>query len=69
MAGLALVLFGFCVFRDIDGAARSWSRIYKKSRGISPEGFAFADVPTLKGMGFVYMLIGALWFVFAIFAP
>ncbi|GAB2707578.1 hypothetical protein GCM10027038_01100 [Arthrobacter bambusae] len=63
-----LLLFGFCVFRDINNAATSWSRMYKESRGISPEHFIFADVSTLKGMGFIYMLMGVFWLGLAIFA-
>jgi hypothetical protein len=67
-AGLFLVLFGFYVFRDLKGTASSWSRMYKESRELSPEQFTFADVPTLKAMGFVYMLMGLLWLAGAIFA-
>jgi hypothetical protein len=54
-----LFLFGLHVFRDINGTASMWSRIYKESRGIRPEGFTFTDVPTIKAMGFMYMLMGA----------
>jgi hypothetical protein len=46
---------GAQVFKDINGAANSWSRIYKESRGIAADQFTFADVPTLKGMGAFYM--------------
>lgn len=58
-AGAFLVLFGWCVFRDVNGAARAWSTFYRESKGIAPEGFTLADVPTLKAMGFWYMLVGA----------
>ena len=58
VAGFFLFLFGLHVFRDLHGTASTWSRIYKESHGISPEGFTFADVPTIKGMGFMYMLMG-----------
>lgn len=58
-SGVFLFLFGLHVFRDVDGTASMWSKIYKESRGIRPEGFTFADVPTIKGMGFIYMLMGA----------
>lgn len=61
-AGLFLFLFGLCVFRDINDTATAWSRIYKESRGIKPGGFTFADVPTIRGMGFMCM-IGGLFFV------
>lgn len=57
-AGLFLFLFGLYVFRDINGTATTWSRIYKESRGINSEGFTFADVPTIRGMGFMYMIVG-----------
>jgi hypothetical protein len=67
-AGVFLFAFGFCVFRDINGAASSWSRMYKESRGLSPEHFTFADVPTLKGMGFIYMVMAVLWLCMAVFA-
>jgi hypothetical protein len=60
-AGVFLFLFGLHVFRDINGTASMWSRIYKESRGIRPEGFTFADVPTIKAMGFMYMLMGAFF--------
>jgi hypothetical protein len=59
VAGVFLVLFGWCVFRDVNGAASAWSKFYRESKGISPQGFTLADVPTLKGMGFGYMLAGA----------
>jgi hypothetical protein len=62
-AGVFLFLFGLHVFRDINGTASMWSRIYKESRGIRPEGFTFADVPTIKGMGFMYMLMGVFFVV------
>jgi len=61
-AGLFLFLFGLYVFRDINDTASTWSRIYKESRGIKPGSFTFADVPTIRGMGFMYM-IGGLFFV------
>ncbi|WP_442542579.1 hypothetical protein ACSBOX_11545 [Arthrobacter sp. KN11-1C] len=67
-AGVFLLVFGFCIFRDINGAASSWSRMYKESRGLSPAQFTFADVPTLKGMGFMYMVMGSLWLCMAIFS-
>lgn len=59
VAGVFLVLFGWCVFRDVNGAASAWSTFYRESKGIAPEGFTLADVPTLKAMGFWYMLVGA----------
>lgn len=62
-AGVFVFLFGLHVFRDINGTASMWSRIYKESRGIRPEGFTFADVPTIKGMGFMYMLMGVFFVV------
>ena len=67
LAGISIFLFGLCVFRDIKGAATSWSRLYKESKGIAPDGFTFADVPTIKGMGFVYMGMGVMFAVMAIF--
>jgi hypothetical protein len=60
-SGVFLFLFGLHVFRDINGTASMWSRIYKESRGIEPEGFTFADVPTIRGMGFMYMLMGVFF--------
>ncbi|WP_427129107.1 hypothetical protein [Pseudarthrobacter sp. S9] len=61
--GLSIFLFGLCIFRDVNGAATGWSRMYKESKGIPPEGFTFADVPTIKFMGFMYMCMGVLAFV------
>jgi hypothetical protein len=61
--GLSIFLFGLCIFRDINGAATGWSLMYKESKGIPPEGFTFADVPTIKFMGFMYMCMGVLAFV------
>lgn len=61
-AGIFLFLFGLYVFRDINDTASTWSRIYKESRGIKPESFTFADVATIRGMGFMHM-IGGLFFV------
>ena len=66
-AGVFLTLFGFYVFRDLNGTASSWSRMYKESRGLSPEQFTFADVASIKAMGFVYMLMGLLWLGAAVF--
>ncbi|MFI2564968.1 hypothetical protein [Paenarthrobacter sp. NPDC018779] len=60
-AGFFLVLFGLQVFRDSNETASTWSKIYKESREISPESFTFADVPTIKGMGFMYMLMGVFF--------
>jgi hypothetical protein len=65
-AGSSIFLFGLCIFRDVNGAASTATRIYKESRGIAPEGFTLADVPTIKGMGFFYILIGVLWVVAAL---
>jgi hypothetical protein len=58
VAGLAIFLFGFYIFRDINGTASILSRVYKESRGIAAEQFTFADVPTLRGLGFFYMILG-----------
>jgi hypothetical protein len=58
VAGLFLFLFGLHVFRDLNETATTWSKIYRETRGISPDGFTFADVGTIRGMGFVYMLMG-----------
>ncbi|MCA4135305.1 hypothetical protein [Arthrobacter sp. M4] len=63
LMGLSIFFYGLCIFRDINGAATSWSRMYKESKGIPPEGFTFADVPTIKFMGFMYMCMGILAFV------
>lgn len=61
-AGLSLFLFGLYAFRDINRTASTWTRIYKESRGINPESFTFADVPTIRAMGFGHMIAG-LFFV------
>jgi formate-dependent nitrite reductase membrane component NrfD len=61
-AGVFLFLFGLYVFRDINDTASTWSRIYKESRGIKPESFTFADVPTIRAMGFMHM-IGGVFFI------
>ncbi|MHA7263774.1 hypothetical protein ACX80W_11300 [Arthrobacter sp. TMN-37] len=66
-AGVMVVILGFCVFRDINDAATTWSRLYKEGRGISPMHFTFADVGTIKGMGFFYMVIGIFWIGIALF--
>ncbi|MFJ5957995.1 hypothetical protein ACIQC5_18820 [Paenarthrobacter sp. NPDC092416] len=63
VAGLSVFSLGFCIFRDIKGTATTWSRLYRESKNIAPGGFTMADVPTIKGMGFMYMLMGAM-FVF-----
>ena len=57
-AGIFLGLFGWCVFRDVNGTTSAWSRFYRESKGISPQGFTLADAPTLKGLGFWYMFLG-----------
>ncbi|WAJ34440.1 hypothetical protein OUO20_05770 [Arthrobacter sp. FX8] len=62
-AGVSLFLFGLHVFRDINNTASVWSTIYKESRGIRPSGFTFADVPTIRGMGFMYMVAGLFFIV------
>ncbi len=62
-AALSIFLFGLCIFRDINGAATAWSRMYKESKGIPPEGFTIADVPTIRFMGFMYMVMGVLGIV------
>ena len=61
VSGVFVFLFGLHVFRDINETATTWSKIYKESHGISPDGFTFADVPTIKGMGFMYMIMGAFF--------
>lgn len=58
LAGISIFSFGFCIFRDISSAASAWSRMYKESKGIPQEGFTFADLPTIKFMGFMYMVMG-----------
>ncbi len=58
VAGVFVFLFGLQVFRDLNGTASTWSKIYRESHGISPDGFTLADVPTIKGMGFIYMIMG-----------
>ena len=60
-AGIFLFLFGLYVFRDINDTASTWSRIYKESRGIKPESFTFADVPTIRAMGFMDMIAGVFF--------
>jgi hypothetical protein len=67
-AGVFLFLFGFCTFRDINGTATVGSRIYTESRGLTPEQFTFADVPTIKAAGFAHMLIGLFFVVIAVIA-
>ena len=61
LAGCSLVALGLFIFRDIDGTASIWSRAYRESKGIAPDGFTFADVPTIKGLGFIYILMGAFF--------
>jgi len=61
VSGVFVFLFGLHVFRDLNGTASTWSKIYKESRGISPDGLTFADVPTIKGMGFMYMIMGVFF--------
>lgn len=68
VAGAALVILGFCVYKDVNEAATTWSRLYKESRGISPEHFTFADVGSIRAMGFFYIVIGFFWFGGALFA-
>ncbi len=52
----------------VSGATTAWSRLYKEGRGISPEHFTFADVGSIKAMGFFYMVIGVFWFGGSLFA-
>lgn len=52
----------------VSGASTAWSRLYKEGRGISPEHFTFADVGSIKAMGFFYMVIGVFWFGGSLFA-
>lgn len=62
-AGIFLFLFGLHIFRDLKGTASTWSEIHKERRGISPDVFTFADVPTIKGVGFIYMIMGLFFAV------
>ncbi|MGO4146957.1 hypothetical protein AB4Y77_17895 [Paenarthrobacter sp. YAF11_1] len=70
LAGVSVFSLGFCIFRDIRNTATTWSLLYRESKNIAPDGFTIADVPTIKGMGFMYMLMGvmfvagSLWTVF-----
>lgn len=66
--GILLFLFGLYVYRDINDTATTWSRIYKESRGIKPESFTFADVPTIRAMGFMHMIAGVFFVVGGIVA-
>ncbi|MFC9772565.1 MULTISPECIES: hypothetical protein [unclassified Pseudarthrobacter] len=68
LAGASLGLFGLCVFRDVNGTVTTWNRLYKESRGIALENFTFADVPTLKGLGFLYIVMGLFWIAGSLFA-
>jgi hypothetical protein len=61
LAGCSLVALGLFIFRDIGGTASIWSQAYRESKGIAPDGFTFADVPTIKGLGFVYILMGSFF--------
>ena len=65
-AGIFSFLFGLYVFRDINDTASTWSRIYKESRGLKPGGFTFADVATIRAMGFMHMVAGLLFGVVGI---
>jgi hypothetical protein len=67
-AGILIFLFGLHVFRDINDTATTWSRIYKESRGIRPESSTFADVPTIRAMGFMHMIVGIFFVVGGIIA-
>lgn len=66
-AGIGLVLLGFCVYRDVNGAATTGSRIYREGRGLSPEQFSFADSGSIKAMGFFYLIIGLFWVGISVF--
>lgn len=59
-AGGALFSLGLCYFRDLRETATIHSRLYKEAKGIAPDGFTMADVPTIKGMGFFYMVLGTM---------
>ncbi|MFK0005106.1 hypothetical protein [Paenarthrobacter sp. NPDC090522] len=59
-AGGALFSLGLCYFRDLRETATIHSRLYRESKGIAPDGFTMADVPTIKGMGFSYMVLGTM---------
>lgn len=62
-SGISLALAGWCVFRNVRNAAGVWSAIYRESKGIPPDGFTIADVPTVRTLGFFYLLIGGFFAV------
>ena len=65
ISGAAIALTGWCLFRDTAGAATEWSRIYRETRGVPPDGFTFGDVPTVRAQGLVYLALGVFFMVIA----
>lgn len=68
VAGAGFAVAGWCVFRNIRDSATTWSTIYRETKGIPPEGFTMGDVPSVKALGFFYLLIGTFWMVGGVFA-
>lgn len=62
VAGAALAVTGWCLLRDFRGSAAIWVRIYRETRGVPAGAFSMADVPTIKAMGFFYLVTGVIWF-------
>lgn len=46
----------------------TWSRVYREGRGLSPEQFTFADIGSIKAMGFFYLMLGLVWLGISVFA-
>ncbi|CEA08293.1 hypothetical protein BN1051_01633 [Arthrobacter saudimassiliensis] len=60
-SGVCFAVAGWCVFRNVRGAAAVWSAVYRESKGIPWDGFTNADMPTVRTLGFFYLLVG-VWF-------
>ena len=61
VAGGAAAVTGWCLLRDFRGSAAIWVRIYRETRGIPAGAFSMTDVPTIKAMGFFYLMMGVVW--------
>lgn len=61
VAGMAAAVTGWCLLRDFRGSAAIWVRIYRETRGIPAGVFSMTDVPTIRAMGFFYLVMGVIW--------
>lgn len=61
LSGAAFAVAGWCVFRNVRGAAAVWLGIYCETRGIPPERSTVADMSNVRSLGFFYMVFGCFF--------